>query len=57
MQRSTELVVRKSPTGKHWWVVYADLPGRPFAVRDTKWQAEAKRDDLQRIVNRMGVPA
>ena len=51
MQRSTNLRVVKSPTGLHWWVIADIDPKHPLAVRDTKWEAELERDDLNRVVD------
>ncbi|QHR65292.1 hypothetical protein altidsur_25 [Escherichia phage altidsur] len=56
MQRDTKLAVVKSPTGLFWWVVNKLQPNKPLAVRDTKWEAESKLEDLQRIV-RNAIPA
>ncbi|QHR71845.1 hypothetical protein forsur_44 [Escherichia phage forsur] len=56
MQHVTKLTVTKSPTGLFWWVVDKLQPNKPLAVRDTKWEAESKLEDLQRIMRNV-IPA
>lgn len=51
MLHAIKLEVVKSPSGQHWWVVASHDKHYPFAVRDTKWEAELERDDLNRVVD------
>lgn len=51
MLHAIKLEVVKSPSGQHWWVVAAHDKHYPFAVRDTKWEAEQECELLQRTAD------